>query len=554
MKRYGFVKSNEREQYALASHIWGHRLRDGQHWMEYMLEFLAVLAGFEYTFGRGLGDPNDPNQNKYQIPKRLGLRRFVFYDQREKTTDERDKQATERIRLKLRQQVQASDSSVDDLLNQLRSLLRSFSAIEDARSWYAKSLFPIHEELLLWEALRKGSTKQRYGGDAGRLEPTELDAGIEFLARNFFARGGEIYYLMISAGTEQNREQRSRIEQQLKHLLTERNSELGSIAQIINTAWDQHYHDPEQNIIKGSLGWLPDPECRLYQRFAEDLDCLLENSLDSLETLELLAHLICFHIICYIYHRAHPNSHSEGHASGSCLEACRPDLLIDLLDDEDGSVIRERSAQLLRRMHNWQIERARDTVQDRLLILADTCHPTYLPDDLFDETVKFFALSGKRKTTYQAAIAEAQATYQANATNRQRLIATMSSKLYEVLHSDFRTHFLPIHGKLGRAIGLVAPRRGPNPRYVLGDTLLKTLVFATLRPARALNFGEFLGTIYQRYGIIVGPGEAREAGLSERLRINEEYYIRNRQALLQRMQCAGLVTQYSDATALVRRP
>ena len=54
-------------------------------------------------------------------------------------------------------------------------------------------------------------------------------------------------------------------------------------------------------------------------------------------------------------------------------------------------------------------------------------------------------------------------------------------------------------------------------------------------------------------GIIVGPGEARTAELMERLRINEEYYTRNRDALLGRMQRAGLLTQYSDATALVRR-
>jgi hypothetical protein len=52
---------------------------------------------------------------------------------------------------------------------------------------------------------------------------------------------------------------------------------------------------------------------------------------------------------------------------------------------------------------------------------------------------------------------------------------------------------------------------------------------------------------------LVGPGEARAAGLAERLRINEEYYTRNREALLARMQRAGLLTQYSDATALVHR-
>ncbi|NJN19795.1 MAG: hypothetical protein HC822_27940 [Oscillochloris sp.] len=77
---------------------------------------------------------------------------------------------------------------------------------------------------------------------------------------------------------------------------------------------------------------------------------------------------------------------------------------------------------------------------------------------------------------------------------------------------------------------------------------------AILPPDSApIAFGKFLEQLYTRYGIIVGPGEAREAGLIERLRINEEYYTRNRDVLLVRMQRAGLVNQYSDATALVRR-
>jgi hypothetical protein len=90
---------------------------------------------------------------------------------------------------------------------------------------------------------------------------------------------------------------------------------------------------------------------------------------------------------------------------------------------------------------------------------------------------------------------------------------------------------------------------------VLGDTLLKTLVLATLARGEAgvMPFGHFLDLLFQRYGLIVGPGEANKSGLAARLRINEEYYTRNREAMLGRMRRAGLLTQYSDATALVRR-
>src|SRR5215217_4456432 len=219
---------NDNERHAIAARIWGHRLRAGQHWMEYMLEFLSVLSGFEYRLGQGLTghDGEIDYLSQYRIPKRLGLRRFVFYDGREKTPDARDQRATDEVRRQLRSRLPADTQTSEDLLGQLRSLLRSFSAIEDDRSWYAKSLFPVHEEFLLWEALRKGSTLRRYAGDASQLPLARLDEGVEFFARNFFARGGELYYLMISAGTEGNPERRERIAGSLRALLLERNQTL----------------------------------------------------------------------------------------------------------------------------------------------------------------------------------------------------------------------------------------------------------------------------------------------------------------------------------------
>jgi len=90
MTTYYGARDNDR--HPIAAHIWGHRLRAGQHWIEYMLEFLSVLSGFEYRLGQGL--PNHDGQagykTEYRIPKRLGLRRFIFYDEREKTRDTRD--------------------------------------------------------------------------------------------------------------------------------------------------------------------------------------------------------------------------------------------------------------------------------------------------------------------------------------------------------------------------------------------------------------------------------------------------------------------------------
>jgi hypothetical protein len=537
------------DKYPLAARIWGHRLRIGQHWIEYMLEFLSVLSGFSYQLGRGVVSGDNDQDVHYRIPARLGLRRFVFYDDREKTRDSYDTLAVTELRKRLRDRIPDADGYTSEaILEQVRSLLRSFSAVEDNRSWFAKSLFPVHEEFLLWEGQRKRADGN--SRTANVLEPSELDRGIEFTTRNFFARGGELYYLMLSAGTEGRLELRDRIGCRLRKLLTQQNQSLGRIAQVIDTTWSER---KEEDLIKGALGWIPDPRCTLYQQIADDLDTFLDNDLDSLECLELLAHLIGFHLISYIYHRAHPASDPEGHASGSCVKACRPTILVDLLGEEDGGVMRDQSARLLREQDDHQLRRAREFVEIKLREWAADRRPAEdLIEYLTSEAELFFQMGQTRaRGRYNATLREVRAQYAT--LDDQSLIGKCADAVFESLQSEFRKNFLGVHRKIGRAIGLIAPHKGPHPRFVLGDTLLKTFVMAMLRREEQMQFGTFLEHLYDRYGIVVGPGEARAAELIARLRINEEYYARNRDALLGRMQRAGLLTQYSDATALVCR-
>lgn len=551
---YGHYKN---DQHPIAVQIWGHRLRIGQHWMEYMLEFLSVLSGFDYRLGQGLPERHGQENylSEYRVPTRLGLRRFVFYDEHEKTRDTRDTRATVELRQSLCRLMPDTGHPTDDkLIEQVRSLLRSFSAVEEERSWYAKTLFPVHQEFLLWEALRKGSTVREYKHTAEHLELYQLDQGVEFLARNFFARGGELYYLIVSAGTEGNPEQRTRICDRLRALLTERNQSLGRIAQAIDTTWTQ-LSGCENGAVTGTLGWIYDPSCALYKQIAEDLDTFLANDLDSLECLELLAHLIGFHIITYIYHRSHPASNPEGHTSGSCLEACRPLILVDLLGEQDGGIVRHQSASLLREQDDLQLRQAREQIAQNVQAwAAQEPDLSRLRQHVEDEARAFF-FNGQKKAMakFDAAVCVDESCRPAAAPDRASLIHSYTEALFEALSGEFRKNFLGIHRKIGRAIGLIAPRKGTHMRFVLGDTLLKTLVLAMLGEGKNLPFGAFLEQLHQRYGIIVGPGEARTADLLARLRINEEYYARNRDALRARMHRAGLLTQYSDATALVRR-
>ncbi len=531
----------------LATYIWGHRLRTGQHWIEYMVEFLSVISGFDYQLGQGLkGHPNV--KVEYRLPKRLGLRRFIFYDQREKNRNPYDDHAVQELHKRLSSRVCGIDSHSDQIaIDQVRSLLRSFSVVEGNRSWYAKTLFPVHEEFLLWEGQRSRSAKLTTplltpDLDLNELDPDNLDRGMEFTTRNFFARGGEIYYLILSAGTEKQPDYRMFIGKRLRELLTEHNRILGQIASTIDTTWQPRDNGHTNSaFITGSLGWIPQRDCALYQQVAEDLVTFLQNNLDSLECLELLAHLIGFHIICYIYHHANP--HID-----------RPALIVDLLGAHDGGVLRNQSAASLREQEDRQLRRAKDFVTERVREWAtDQLEGPILLDHLEQETKNYFQLGQTRaKAEYNKTLKELGQSYQIER-DRERLLKAYSEGLFKALEGELRKNFLGIHRKIGQAIGLIAPIKGPKPRFVLGDTLLKTLVMANLKPDDTLPFGEFLERLYARYGIIIGPGESRTAQVMERLRINEEYFSRNRDALRERMRRAGLLIEYSDTTAIVRR-
>ena len=548
MERYGHI---DRDGYPLAAWIWGHRLRAGQHWMEYLLEFLNVLAGFDYELGQGIGGAAKQEYTRFT---RLGLRRFVFYDEREKTRHPYDEAAREQLLATLRKQVSTTDGDAQSGLELARSLLRAFSAIEEQRSWFAKSLFPAHHNFLFWEALRKGATKYKGRRVPAGTPPKILDAEIAFDARNFFARGGELYYLMLSAGTENHSGRRQRIAGRLRALLNEHNQALGLLAEIIDLAWQAEPASGNGRDKTGRLGWIPDPDCPLYVLIAQDVDAFLQADLDPLETLDLLAHLIGFHLTLYIYHRAHPEAAPARHADGSCRDACRPALLIDAMEGADGGVVRGVSAALFREQEARIVQRGRDYVRQQVEAWAAEVADSDLAPRLDSEARACFNLGALHRSSLNPFTRRVDALltqFNDGSLDRDAFIAGYAEALTDLLLRDFRKNFLGVHRKLAKAVGFVAPRKGPGARFVLGDNLLKALTLANTPPGSGMTYDDFLARLYERYGLVVGPAEARGSGLLARQRIDVEYYDRNRAALLEKMKHAGLAVEYSDATAVV---
>lgn len=552
---------NGPKQYPVSAYIWGHRFRIGQDPMEYLLEFLNVLYGFDYQLGRGIREHEEQDRRTLGFKKatRLGLRRFVFYSATEKSRHSRDDHALERLLGKLRQselvKLNALGTEADsgfDPVESARSLLKSFTAVESNRSWFARALFPAHESLLFWEALRKKAKSQHLNPDeAAEIEDHEFDRGMEFTAANFFVRGGQLYYLMLSAGTREDPNLACSITTRLKFLMKESQPSIGQLADFIDGLWhpsagkeDWEEEDTEEGSRgNGYLGWIPEPNSAFFHSMARDVNQLMHAELDATELLTLFSYLMAFQITQYIYHRSRVHSGKEGNL---------PHLLVDLLENSRDSSLRRASAVQFRE----QESQIRVAVQCHFEQELQTLFPggTGWTDNLaafIQHLGDHYPVSKKELSGHQMDLESrwSKLTGDRGIEAQRKLF---QHKLESLLMNDFNKNFEGVHRKLAKYCGFVAPLVGSPQRYVLQNSLLKTLVYANLGPADRMEFTDFLDLLFEKYGLVVGLRQARNSGLFERHRLNAEYYENNQAVLLQKLKNAGLAFEYSDATAMVQ--
>ena len=113
-----------------------------------------------------------------------------------------------------------------------------------------------------------------------------------------------------------------------------------------------------------------------------------------------------------------------------------------------------------------------------------------------------------------------------------------------------RQHTANIHNSLGRGAGLVS-RRGTNRlRYAPTDELLKALILANV--SVRMDYGQFLGRLYDRYGLVFGEQEGQFAITTEDF--DKRAFQANASRLENRLKTIGMLRRLSDACAYVENP
>lgn len=550
---YGSNKSMDEAN--LADITFGHRFVAGQQQLEYLLEFLNVFVGVN-------GGSLDLSLVTvgYQRRLRMGLRRFVFgVGEGEKAPDEiysGDVAALQALKEKLRTKLDVPGYSRtdEDPLEVLRNLFRSLTGVEKKRSWYAKSLFPVSESVLWWEGLRpKAQAKKQW---ESWMDP---DAGFNMGARNFFARGGEMVYLMLAVGCKDNPALRTRLEQGLQRMLSQHKT-LGQLASVIEAAWqevrvERQWAGPgmqnrEDKSGPQDFGYLWAGQESFFHQLAVDVDNLLRGRMDALEQIEGLMHLISFYVVLYFYRRA---------AFVTQRGVDNPvTIFVDAL--ERPGVLRQVSTQSFQRNHEHLTGAAEEIVIRRVLEVtqAGQLDPAQVSEAALPEMKGFWRKQGfplyRPDTKVSARVDGILRRVGASVGAAEvAMVETVFAFIMGKQERDFRKHFLSAHLNLAKKMRLVVPGTGTNQRYALNGGLLKALVLAAVpMEEKQVEFTDFVQRLFDRYGIVIGPDQVRQAATWLReVDVNHQYYQENLDAFRLRLRTAGLLKEYSDATALV---
>ena len=482
--------------------IWGHRFYNDQTPWLIFLEFLAIFQSRD-TEGCALNECIQDGKHEsfeYEIPRLIPLRQLIFNNPHIRHIEDVIQSSdSERWRSWLN-----SISSEEDF-SYLQNRFRKFSdlsrvikilqstSIESHRQrrWSSRFLFPYSSNCLYADL------------------PTNINGSPD---RRFFARSGELLYLMLN---------RSGYGQEIANGISEKlllNNETWNL--VVTALLPSRYH---RKMVYSRIGYLPYAEHTEYSVLAKTWTSLLKLDLSGESLLDPLMRLSTLHMLLYMLRRG---NEEIGDASEPkfVLKIASPRKTTMLeLSMENFGANRMLSTRAVRAHvasakadERWQnaleefspVDAVRKYLMERFAWDPDDGPPSGDPDSIFD-TLSNYA---------------------------------------ERRH---RQHVAKVHLEWARHIGLAVSRSGIGTWYSPDDSLLKSFVMSIVDDGRE-EYNRFLAKLYDRFRIVVGACEAERA--FDHLPIDQNEFIQNSLRLEQRLRTLGLLRRLSDDCAYVENP
>jgi hypothetical protein len=495
----------DKVDFAVDEHIWGHRLYDEQLPHLTVLEFLGVLGS---NLDRPLkAGPDD--KVKYQPQHQIRLRGLLFNNPYVEAV--RDKDISDDDKWKVWKELFAQDSTKmgDEDMDYLRKV---FTKFED----FAKAI-----ELLRSSAFEARSNKRwsskfvfPFGPDA-LFEDLRVDSGGVANDRRFFARTGELLYLMLSRAT--------------------RGPELGQklVDRLFNTSVPMNrlvraLQGPVQPAPNPrDVGYLPYAKHPRFDVMCDDWLAILSRDMPIYDALDHLITSAGLNLLLYFLDCAKSTSGDVEPVEFVCEIVSKERTKVRALSGDSY----QTNQALSQRAIKASVESIKLTDEWAKALKSD------YPDA---ECAKLM------RERFQWPSADGDDDDEGGGKSGFELVKRLADRA-EARHDQ---HVGKIHSAWAKSIGLSSRRLARRTRYAPNDRLLKTLVVTLVKDR--MQFDEFLHVAKQRYGLVIGDAEG--ARLVRDKKVDQEALSENQSNLESRLVGLGLVRKLSDSCSFVENP
>lgn len=491
--------------FAVDEHIWGHRLYDEQLPHLAVLEFLGVLSSNKES--PLIEPPGD--KARYKPQRQIRLRSLLFNNPYVQTVRDRPISDSDKWDQWRELFVAEATGHGDENIGYLREVFLSFDdfakAIEllrssafEARSnkrWSSKFIFP-------------------FGPDA-LYEDLRIDSASATNDRRFFARTGELLYLMLCRAAKGR---------QLGEMLVARlfvsSPPLNRLARALQGA-PQHAPEPRE------VGYLPHRLHPRFDRLCEDWLAILARDMPVYDALEHLISSAGLNLLLYFLEC------SKAEAGDT-----DPVEIVCEIVSRERSKIRALSGESYQTNQALSLRAVRASIEN--FLLTPEWEAALASTDPNGQCM--FALRGR----FQWPSTESDEDHNYSQMTGEEMARLLTDKAL----ARHEQHFGKIHAAWSRAIGLSSRRLARRTRYAPNDRLLKTLVVAMVD--ERMQFDDFLHEAKRRYGLVIGDAEGGH--LIREGRIDQEALSDNRDNLESRLMSLGLVRRLSDSCSFVENP
>ena len=489
--------------FTVDEHIWGHRLYDEQLPHLAVLEFLGVLGS--NVNSPLVAAPSD--KVRYRPQRQIRLRGLLFNNPYVESVREKAVPDEEKWRIWKEHFSNDATKLGDEDMDYLRQVFTSFDdfakAIEllrsssfEARSnkrWSSKFVFPFGPDALY----------------------EDLDAACSTNDRRFFARTGELLYLMLcraARGPE--------LGKKLVERLFDKTVPMNRLVRALQG-------EPQRAQDARDVGYLPHAKHHRFDLMCEDWLAILSRDMPIYDALEHLIASAGLNLLLYFLECAKAQAGDVEPVEFVCEIVSKERTKVRALSGDSYQSNQAASVRAVKAA----VEGIRLT--EEWIAATQSEYPEA-------ECARLM------RARFQWPSADGGDEGDAGSQSGDELVR----QLVEKAESRHEQHVGKIHAAWSRSIGLSSRRLARRTRYAPNDRLLKTLV-VTIVDDR-MQFDEFLQKAQGRYGLVIGDAEG--ARLVREKQVDQEALSENRENLEARLVGLGLVRRLSDSCSFVENP